>query len=181
MLWRDWGKQRSFISLISQHCTHLKKKPILCVRSRMFELTAAWVEATDNNISYSNVRQHSTPPTPPTPPPKVTEDRKHPKQQPLHSSQRQENKRQAAGGEMRQKAERKVTMTVFICLCIQVIAFIPPTPPLRKERLFIWFVKATRSVMKHCHNNQRDASICHLFSRSRLRWNGILIGVREWW
>lgn len=36
---------------------------------------------------------------------------------------------------MRDEAQRKVTMTVFLCLCIQLIAFMLPLPrPLFREK-----------------------------------------------
>lgn len=43
---------------------------------------------------------------------------------------------------MREEAQRKVTMTVFLCLCIQLIAFMPPNPTPSERKLFIWFVKS---------------------------------------
>lgn len=49
---------------------------------------------------------------------------------------------------MREEAQWKVTMTVFLHLGIQLIAFTPPSTP--QPKLFIWFVKS---------NTQRDEMV----------------------
>lgn len=163
--WWHWGKQRSCISLISQHIMHT------CLRLLLLE----WRLQTITLV----IQMWESAARAPRRWPK-TENIRNSSLCKAHRDRKTKDRRRRGGGGERESWEEGDHDCVYMFM-YSGYCFYPPTPPLQRERLFIWFVKATRSVMKHCHNNQRDASIRHLFSRSRLRWNGILIGVRIWW
>lgn len=80
-----------------------------------------------------------------------------------------ENETKAGGKKWERKPRGR---WLWLCLCISFIEFIP-----LQRGLFMWFVEQNAAWWNSVTTTWQ--SICHLFSWSRLSWNGILIGIRN--